>query len=120
MEIDMVAVPKEIHSLHNNIVLGIDYMFVNGLAFFITVSSKIKFGTVEYVQSMTTKMTLKYLQTVIQLYNSHGFRIHMVMGDEQFDPLEPILQEKHNIKYNSQSANEHVGEIECHIHTIKE
>ena len=40
------------------------------------------------------------------------------MGDEQFEPLKPTLQEEHNIKYNPQSAFEHIGEIEHHIQTI--
>ena len=52
---------------------------------------------VEYVESMTTKMTFKYLQSVIKLYNNCGFQVQMAFADKQFNPLKPILQEKHNI-----------------------
>ena len=38
--IDTTEIPPEIVKLHNNIFLGIDIFCVNGMTFFITVSSK--------------------------------------------------------------------------------
>ena len=49
VEIDIIQVPKEILKLHNNVILKMDIMYVNGLPFLLTVSSKIKFITVEYL-----------------------------------------------------------------------
>ena len=34
IQVDTVAVPEEILKLHKKVVLGIDYIFINGLAFF--------------------------------------------------------------------------------------
>ena len=70
MKVNTIEVPQDVLELHKNVVLGIDFFFVNGLVFFITVSSKIKFITVEYVTDrkiLTTSMDC--LKAVIQLYN---------------------------------------------------
>ena len=120
VEMDTIEIPQEILKLHNNVILGIDYMFVNGIAFFVTIASKIKFGTVECATSMSNKMTFQYLDSVIKMYNSRGFRIQTILGDDQFEPLKSVLAEKYNIKFNPTSAFEHVSEVERHIRTIKE
>ena len=53
VEINTIAMPEKLLKLHQNVTMGIDFMFVNGIPFFITVSSKIKFIMVECVTSMT-------------------------------------------------------------------
>ncbi len=95
-------------------------MFVNGMVFFITVSSKIKHSTIEYATSMTQKMTLNYLASVFQLYNKRGFCIGAVLGDPQFDPMKQAIEEKFITRYNPTSANEHVAEVEQQIRVVKE
>ena len=121
VKVNTIAVPQEVLELHKNIVLGIDFFFVNGMVFFITVSSKIKFITVEYVTDrkiLTTAMDC--LNAMIQLYNRRDFRISTVMADEEFDLMKPVLKDKYRIDYNPVSANEHVGEIERMIRVVKE
>ena len=48
VEIDNIAVPKEILKLHQNVVLGFDFMYVNGLIFLL-----LHRGTSNFVLSST-------------------------------------------------------------------
>ena len=90
---ETVAIPPELLEIHKKVILGIDYMFVNGLAFFVTISCKIKNNTIEYAASMSKNMTLKYLESVFKLYNSRGFCISAVLGDPQFNPMKKEIEE---------------------------
>ena len=50
VKVNTIAVPQEVLELHKTILfIRNRFFFVNGLVFFITVSNKIKFITVEYV-----------------------------------------------------------------------
>ena len=92
--IDTIEVPKDILKLHNNLTIGIDFMFINGLPFFVTTSWKIKFSTVEYTNKMNKSTIIDCLDAVIKLYAARGFRIKNVLVDEQFD----FLKEEWNRK----------------------
>ena len=48
--INEMAVPRETLELHKDAVLGINFEFVNGLCFFMTVSSKITCVTMEHTE----------------------------------------------------------------------
>ena len=111
VEINMIAMPEKILKLHQNITMGIDFMFVNGIPFFIMVSSKIKFITVECVASMSLQTVLKCFESLLKFYNSQGFIIENLMGNDQFELLNPTLEEEYNINFNPASANEHITEI---------
>ena len=67
IEIDCIEIPKEILKLHNNIVMALDVMFVNGLLFLLTVSSKLKFFTAEFLENMKINNTHECYKTVIKL-----------------------------------------------------
>ena len=47
VEAGIDAVPTELLELHGQMTLAIDIMFVNKIAFFVTTSREIKFGTIE-------------------------------------------------------------------------
>ena len=52
---DIVAVPAEILSLHRNVVLTADIVFINKLTFMVTQSRKLCFRTIQYVRSRKKK-----------------------------------------------------------------
>ena len=120
MQTDLIAIPQEILKLHNDLVTGMDIMFVNVLPFFTTISSKIKFTTVEFIPNLKISHLFECYSQVVALYNSRGFKIKHLLGDRQFSPMKPLLMEKFKIHFNNPSANEHVSEIECQIRVIKE
>ena len=70
--IDTIKTPKETMKSHNDTFSGTDTMHANGLAFFITVSSKIKFVTVEEIKSRSMKMISKCIEGVIQIHNKRN------------------------------------------------
>ena len=112
--------PEEIIKLHNNIFLGIDIMCVNGMGFLITVSSKIKFITIEQMNNKNIKTIKNCVKSVIKLYNERNLTVATVAGDDEFDPLKQESQEKYNINYNPTAADEHVAEVERMICIVKE
>ena len=73
--------------LHNNIFLGVDIFHVNGLAFFITASSKIKLVTTEEIRSKNVKTTLACIKSVVKLHNKRKLHVATIAGDDEFDPL---------------------------------
>ena len=87
-------------------------MYVNSMIFFITVSRKIKFCTVEYVTTRNMCTAMRCLASVINLYAPRGFQVMHALGDDEFLPMRQALIDKHNILYNEPSAKEHVGDIE--------
>ena len=120
VEIDHIRVPSEILRLHKKVILGFDFLFVNGQIFFTTVSRNIKFCTIEYVPRRSLKIALECLNRIIGLYKRRGFIITDALGDDEFTPLAQSLSEIHNINFNDPAANEHVGDIERMIRIIKE
>ena len=94
-------------------------MYMNSLVFFITVTRKIKFVTIEHVTSTSKKTIMKCVSAVIDFYKCKGFKIINVLGDNKFLYLEEYLDNKYNIEYNTLSVNEHVGEIEHMIRMVK-
>ena len=106
--------------LHNDIFLGIDVFCINGLAFFVEVSSKIKLVTTEEIGSKNMKMTLACIKSVVKLHNERKLRVAMIASDDKFDPLKNILKEKCNIECDPTAADEHAAEIEQMICAVKE
>ena len=67
-----VTLPPEIHQRHKSITLGIDIMFVNKVAFFITVSQGLKFGTVEHITSRHQDTVLACIKRLRSVYKLGG------------------------------------------------
>ena len=65
---DYVAIPRYFLALHRFVSLVEDVMFVNNIPFLITMSHGIKFVTVEYLSSRTSKELSKKLKIVMELY----------------------------------------------------
>ena len=103
--------------LHNDIFLGIDIFHVNGSAFFITVSSKIKLVTTEEIGSENVKTIIECIKSAVQLHNTRNPCVATIAGDNKFDPPKIVSKEKCNIECNPTAANEHVAEV---IHVVKE
>lgn len=114
-----VTLPPEIHERNRSITLGIDIMFVNKLAFFITISQGLKFGTVEYIASRGQDTVLACIKRVRSVYKLGGFALEQINSDKEFAPMETALADL-GIGLNVASDDEHVGEIERYIRATKE
>ena len=63
---------------------------------------------------------MKCASAVIDFCKQGGFNIVTVLGDNAFSYLEECLDEKHNIDFNTPSANENAREIEDIMRMAKE
>ncbi len=90
---------------------------MNGTAFLITVSWKIKFVTAEHVPVRTAASLVKHLNRVIQVYCRTGFVVRMLMMDREFEKIKDLLP---MVECNTTAAKEHISAAERMIRTIKE
>ena len=71
--------------------MSADVFFVNGIAFLLIVSIKLKFVTVEHTPVRTSKSLVKYIKRVLQVYNIAGFTVRYMMMDGEFEKLKELL-----------------------------
>ena len=84
-----------------------------------SVSRKIKFGMIEALDSQSQGRLFKAFQNIARIYHRGGFRIRYVLMDGQFDCLEGDMASV-QVLLNKTARDEHVGDIERYIRTIKE
>lgn len=112
-------VPYDIIRRHKNVVLCFDIMFVNKIAFLITVSRSIRFGTTERLMSRKADLVGKALTDTIVFYKKRGFRVVECVGDGEFEVLRADLADVGS-HLNITAENEHVPEAERYIRTVKD
>ena len=64
----MADVPYDIIKMYKDVTLSFDIMFVNKLAFVVTVSRHIRFGTTEHVTTRQADVVGKALVGVLTFY----------------------------------------------------
>ena len=111
------AIPAE----YRDVTLGMDVMHVNGVGFLVTVSRNIKFGTIDVISSTQDSEIIQSVKKVVSTYRRGGLRPKIILADGAFDTTEiknalGLL----GMKLNPTSREEHVGDIERYIRTIKE
>jgi hypothetical protein len=65
---DYVSIPRSLVEHNKMVMLAADVFFVNGTAFLMTVSRRIKFITAEHVPVRTAKSLAKHIDQVVHLY----------------------------------------------------
>ena len=78
---EYLEIPKDFYRLHHFVTLTADFMFVNGIPFFTTLSRYIRFGTSEHVPYRTAKQLAKFLMKFFKLYDIGGFFVRNVLMD---------------------------------------
>ena len=106
---------------YRSVTLCADVMHVNSIPMLVTLSRKIKFGTVEALPSRNENHLVKGLVSVAKLYKQRGFQVTVLLIDGEFDTAgvrEAVAAE--GVALNPTARDEHVGDIERFIRTIKE
>jgi len=104
---DFVRIPRELLKLHQEVFLTADIFFVNKIPFFLTLSRKILFMTVNHLANRTVPNIFKAFKEVYQYYLQRGFRITTVHADGEFEPLKLLIESMPNgPMVNLASANE--------------
>jgi hypothetical protein len=104
---------------YHNITLAMDIMFINNNSFFTSISPHIGFGTAEKLANRQSDNLRKDIIGICKVYALQGFKITMVLGDNEFEVLRGELSQI-QIQLNTAAADEHVPEIERYNRTIKE
>ena len=112
-----VTIPKNFVLNNKAITLAADVFFVDGIAFLMSVSRRIKFVTAEHTPVRTAKALTKHIKRILQVYYRAGFTVRYVMMDGKFEKVKAELP---SIVINTTAAKEHAAEAERMIRTVKE
>lgn len=118
VEPEFVSIPASIVSANNDVQLVGDVMFVSGIPFLVTMSRRIRFVTVQHVPDRKANALANVMKQVICLYTRAGFNVQTALMDGEFEKLKEKLLDQ--IVVNTTAKNEHVGEIERQIRSIKD
>ena len=90
---------------------------MDGTAFLLTVSRRIKFVTAEHLMVRAALSLSKHMTRVLEVYGRAGFRVRNILMDGEFEKLKPLMP---SVECNTSAAKEHASEAERTIRTLKE
>ncbi|KAG7373305.1 reverse transcriptase RNA-dependent DNA polymerase [Nitzschia inconspicua] len=102
---------------HPRVTLAMDLFFVQGNKFFHTISRDIRFRTVAPIEDRSKRSILRETLGVTDMYANRGFTVTDIHTDNEFECLRADVAP---IVLNVTAADDHVGEVERSIRTIKE
>ena len=111
--------PPTIIEQYGNVMISADIMHVNGIPIFVTRSHHVHFGTVDVLPSLQVGDIGKALRRVVNIYARGGFQVTTAMMDGAFSGLHDMCNQL-QVTLNTTSRDEHVGDVERDIRTIKE
>jgi len=109
-------VPPEILITHGNVVLAIDIMFINKVAFLITISRGLHIGTITVLENRQVKYVQQFLEQGLKQYEKRGLTIESILADDEFTPL---VYSMPTYTFNICGADEHVPDIERYISYVQ-
>ena len=115
----ITSVLASILERYRNVTLCVDIMYVNRVAMLVSISRNIKFGTIEAIPNKKSATIVNGVTGIRQIYRRNGFNIVAALMDGEFGHLRGKLADM-GIALNETSRDEHVGEIERYIRTVKE
>ena len=106
-----MGIPRAIYERYKDIVLTADVMFVNGIAFLVTLSRGIRLYTTEHLPNRKKDQLARSLSRITNLYARGGFCVRTIMMDMDFEKV--IEQEGIELlDINTTATREHVCKIE--------
>ena len=109
-------VPPSILDKHKAVSLYIDIMYINKIPFPLTISCNLRIGHVSWLCNQQIPTIHHELTAIITCYKRHRFNISLILGNNKFDTLQPLLP---TYAFNLCGRNEHIPEIEPFAKTIK-
>jgi hypothetical protein len=103
--------PKEIMQQYRNVTICIDIMFVNKIPFFMSISRNIRFITAEVLDNRKEPSLVKALKQIHGIYRQRGFRIHLIIGDSEFECTRGAITTDIKSDLNICGEDEHVPDI---------
>ena len=110
-------IPTKIKNEHRRVTICADNFYVQGHIFCHTISKHLHFRTVAAISNRRKATLEKEIKDVINMYHARGFEVTDFHADNEFAPIQqrilPVLS-------NIVAADDHVGQVERSIRTIKE
>ena len=115
------TIPPPIQEKHKDVTIAMDVMHINDVSFLATTSRVFRFSTMDAIADKEEGTLLRSIKKTIAVFRRGGLRPRFLLADGAFasDSMEAGTGEL-GIKLNTTARDEHVGEIERHIRTIKE
>jgi hypothetical protein len=110
-------VPPDILDAHGDITIAVDIMFINKVAFLITISRNLRIGSITALDNRQHTHVRDCLLQVFRRYERRGFSIHTILADDEFESVVPLLP---RYTFNLCGADEHVPDVERYIRTTKD
>ncbi len=88
---DYVPVPQQLIETNAAVTLAADVFFVDGTAFLMTVSRRIKFVMAKHELSRTATSLSKHLHQVLLIYGHAGFRVRNSLMDREFKKIKELM-----------------------------
>jgi hypothetical protein len=114
---DYVAIPWQLVDANKAAMLAADVFFVDGIAFLITVSRRVKYVATKHLPIRMATSLSKHLQRVLLVYRRAGFRVRSILMDGEFEKVKGLMP---TVECNTTAAKEHISEAEHSIRTVKE
>ena len=115
----VTAVPQDILSKHNRVVIAADIVYVNEVPLLLSISHHLKFGTVTHLKSRSVKQIAAAIRQTRDLYAARGFQVVECRGDHEFEAARSHLG-RLGILLNAATRDAHVPEIERYNRTVKD
>ena len=121
-ESNIIEIPPELLAIHEEVILSIDGLSVNGLKFLTTISHEIGYRTAQYISEARAEDYKKCMDEVYNVYKRGGFIIVEIHCDNEFHKAMDKFAAKQDpqIKMNYANAQEHVPRAERNNRTIQE
>ena len=115
----VTPVPNVILEKYRRVTICVDVLHINNIPMLASISRNIKFGTVEAMASLKEGPMLEAIKHICQVYRRAGFKVESSLMDGAFSYLKGALADM-GIALNDTSRDEHVGDVERYIRTMKE
>jgi hypothetical protein len=113
----IIPIPAYIQAHHINVTLAMDVFFVQSHRFHYSISRDIKFRTVCMTDSVSKSSLLECCKSTMQLNSNRGFKVIHIHADGAFAYISNDIGD---VVMNINITDDHVGEVERSIRTIKE
>ena len=107
---DYVAVPLQILTKNQDMVLTGDIFFINQALFLVMLSQNIRLTTAHYLKDRKPPTIAVALKQAMAVYAKWGFKVVQILMDGKFEPLCDQLNEA-GIDLNIALSNEHMLQI---------
>ena len=112
-----MCIPDDFHRLHHVVTLVADVYFVDGVAFLMTLSRRIRLTTVEHIPGRRARVLADSLKKIIRIYARCGFMVNLILMGQEFDD---IVDRIGMAIVNKCATNEHMTDAARNVCTIKD